>query len=107
MGSFNLAVMTYEKLMGFLVHQPDLLANCTTLVVDEVQSIGADDRGAKLEMLLTQVMVSADSPQVIALSASLDELNELDHWLRARLSCRPSGRSPSPKPCATRLDSPR
>ena len=77
--------MTYEKLMGFLVHQPDLLANCATLVVDEVQSIGAEDRGAKLEMLLTQVLVSADPPQVIALSASLDELNELDQWLRARL----------------------
>jgi helicase len=84
-GSFNLAVMTYEKLMGFLVHQPDLLANCTTLVVDEVQSIGADDRGARLEMLLTQVLVSTDPPQMIALSASLDELNELGHWLKARL----------------------
>jgi replicative superfamily II helicase len=84
-GSFNLAVMTYEKLMGFLVHQPDLLANCTTVVVDEVQSIGAADRGAKLEMLLTQVLVSSDPPQVIALSASLDELNELDQWFRALL----------------------
>ena len=84
-GSFNLAVMTYEKLMGFLVHQPSLVTDCTTLVVDEVQSLSADDRGARLEMLLTQVLVSADPPQVIALSASLDELNELDRWLKAEL----------------------
>lgn len=84
-GNFNLAVMTYEKLMGFLVNAPGLLANCTTLVVDEVQSLSDDDRGAKLEMLLTQVLVGTEPPQVIALSASLDELNELDRWLRARL----------------------
>jgi helicase len=84
-GNFNLAVMTYEKLMGFLVHQPGLIANCTALVVDEVQSLGADDRGARLEMLLTQVLVGTQPLQLIALSASLDELNELDLWLRARL----------------------
>ena len=37
-GNFNLAVMTYEKLMGFLVQQPDLIGRCATLVVDEVNS---------------------------------------------------------------------
>jgi helicase len=84
-GNFNLAVMTYEKLMAFLVHHPALVTNCTTLVVDEVQSLSADDRGARLEMLLTQVLVSTDPPQLIGLSASLDELSELDRWLRARL----------------------
>jgi helicase len=30
-GNFNLAVMTYEKLIGFLVHQPGLLDRCTAL----------------------------------------------------------------------------
>jgi len=84
-GNFNLAVMTYEKLMGFLVHQPGLMANCTALVVDEVQSLSDGERGARLEMLLTQVLTDAQPPQVIGLSASLDELNELDRWLRARL----------------------
>ena len=84
-GNFNLAVMTYEKLMGFLVHQPGLMANCTTLVIDEVQSLSDYDRGARLEMLLTQVLVGTEPPQVIALSASLDERNELDRWLKARL----------------------
>jgi helicase len=57
-GNFNLAVMTYEKLVGFLVHQPGLLERCTALVVDEVQSLSDGDRGAKLEVLLTQAMLS-------------------------------------------------
>src|SRR5215472_913071 len=54
-GSFNLAIMTYEKLMSFLAQQPGLLEQCTTLVVDEVQSLSDSERGARLEVLLTQV----------------------------------------------------
>jgi helicase len=84
-GSFNLAVMTYEKLMNFMAQQPDLLGRCTTLVVDEVQSLSDGARGAKLEVLLTQVLLHENSPQILALSASLDNVNGLDKWLRATL----------------------
>lgn len=84
-GAFNLAVMTYEKLMGFLVHQPALIARCTALVIDEVQSLADVGRGADLELLLTRVLLEEQSPQVVALSASLDELNDLDRWLQAKL----------------------
>jgi helicase len=84
-GNFNLAVMTYEKLIGFLVRQPDLLEHCTAVVVDEVQSVSDGVRGAKLEVLLTQCMLVSARPQIIALSASLDDLRELDQWLNARL----------------------
>ena len=82
-GNFNLAVMTYEKLMGFLVQQPDILARCTVLIIDEVQTIREGERGAKLEMLLSQVVTMERSPQIVALSASLDDINELDLWLDA------------------------
>lgn len=84
-GNFNLAVMTYEKLMGFLVQQPDLIGRCTALVVDEVQSISDGERGANLEVLLTQVMLAENAPQIVALSASLDDVNRLDVWLKAAL----------------------
>jgi helicase len=84
-GNFNLAVMTYEKLMGFLVQQPDLIGRCTALVVDEAQSLSDGERGANLELLLTQVLLAGDAPQIIALSASLDEINHLDVWLNATL----------------------
>jgi len=76
-GNFNLAVMTYEKLTSFLAQQPDLLTRCTALVVDEVQLLGEGERGARLELLLTQVLKAEDAPQIIALSASLDEVNGL------------------------------
>ncbi|MGH2781595.1 MAG: DEAD/DEAH box helicase, partial [Thermoleophilaceae bacterium] len=84
-GNFGLAVMTYEKLMGLLVDHPQLLDRCSVLVVDEVQMLGDPSRGADLEKLLTQVLLHEQAPQLVALSASLDELNKLDDWLRSTL----------------------
>ncbi|MFF2641100.1 DEAD/DEAH box helicase [Streptomyces niveus] len=84
-GNFNLAVMTYEKLIAFLAQQPDLIERCTTLVVDEVQLISEGDRGAKLEALLTQVLNAENPPQIVALSASVDGVNGLDRWLGATM----------------------
>ncbi|HJU36256.1 MAG TPA: DEAD/DEAH box helicase [Gaiellaceae bacterium] len=84
-GNFGLAVLTYEKLTGLLVEHPQLLDRCSVVVVDEVQMIGDGGRGANLEKTLTQVLLHEQAPQVVALSASLDELNKLDDWLRATL----------------------
>ncbi len=82
-GNVSLTVMTYEKLTGFLVAQPNFLNRCSTLVVDEVQSMSDPARGSNLEIMLTQALRSATPPQIVALSASLDDLHELDSWLRA------------------------
>jgi helicase len=83
-GNVSLTVMTYEKLTGFLVAQPNFLNRCSTLVVDEVQSMSDPGRGSNLEIMLTQALRSATPPQIVALSASLDDLHELDTWLRAK-----------------------
>ena len=82
-GRFNLAVMTYEKLRGFLVQDPLFLERVATVVVDEVQMLADAERGAGLELLLTHLLRSKNPPQLIALSASLDDRNELPRWLRA------------------------
>ena len=84
-GSFNLAVMTYQKLMSLVAQQPGLLGRCTTVVIDEVQSLSDAERGSRLEVLLTQIMLADHPPQIVALSASLDEMNHLDTWLKAIL----------------------
>lgn len=84
-GSYNLAVMTYEKLLAFLVGQPGLLSVLSTVVIDEIQMIGDTTRGSQLELLLTRILLLDNGPQLVGLSASLDELNDLDGWLRASL----------------------
>jgi replicative superfamily II helicase len=82
-GNFGLGVLTYEKLTGLLVSRPQLLGESSVLVVDEVQMMRDRGRGPALELMLTQVMLAKKHPQLIALSASLDDLNSLDQWLDA------------------------
>jgi len=84
-GNFGVAILTYERLIGLLVEYPQLLDRCGAVVVDEVQMLGDRGRGADLEMLLTQILNHPTAPRLVALSASLDRLNELDQWLRATL----------------------
>lgn len=84
-GNFNLAVMTYESLIGFIVHDRSILDRCTALIVDEVQVISDPERGPRLEMLLTEALLAPQPPQIVALSASLDDVAGFDRWLNARL----------------------
>jgi helicase len=84
-GNFGLAVLTYEKLTGLLVNRPQLLSEMSVLVVDEVQMLRDRGRGPNLEFMLTQVMLTRARPQLVALSASLDDLNKLDQWLDAKV----------------------
>ncbi|WP_339838615.1 DEAD/DEAH box helicase [Paenibacillus sp. FSL R7-0272] len=83
-GDYDLAILTYEKLSGMLIVNPDLLNNCDCIIVDEVQMLGDSQRGGSLELLLTKIKEFTHL-QVIALSAVLDDLNGFDVWLDAKV----------------------
>ncbi len=82
-GDFQIAVLTYEKCMGFLVTSPQVVEQCSLLVVDEVQTLSDPERGPNLELLLTRVRTLAPDLQIIALSGVLPSPNRLDEWLGA------------------------
>ncbi len=81
LGTYGIALLTYEKMAGLLVATPELLTACGLVVVDEVQMMMDKQRGARLELLLTKIRQVRPDLQIIALSAVLDELNGLDAWL--------------------------
>lgn len=83
-GGFDLAVVTYEKLAILLGQAPSLLDRCGCVVIDEAQMISDTHRGARLELLMTQLLIHPAKPRMIALSASLDDLNQFDGWLHAQ-----------------------
>jgi helicase len=83
-GHFDLAVLTFEKLAMLVVQSGNLLSRCGCVVIDEGQMIGDEHRGTGLEVLITQILLAPGSPRLVVLSASLDDLNELDAWLRAK-----------------------
>jgi replicative superfamily II helicase len=81
LGTYGIALLTYEKMAGLLVAAPELLTACGLVVVDEVQMMMDKQRGARLELLLTKIRQVRPELQIIALSAVLDELNGLESWL--------------------------
>ena len=85
MGNFGLAVIVYEKMAQLLVQSPGVLADCQLLVVDEIQLVGDQHRGPTLEVLLTHVLQQHESPQIIGLSATLDDLGGLEKWMKAEI----------------------
>ncbi|MCP4567920.1 MAG: DEAD/DEAH box helicase [FCB group bacterium] len=84
-GRFDIAVMVYEKFNSLMLTNFDLMGQVQTLVIDELQMLEDPVRGPRLELVLTKLLYSQYSPQIIALSAVLGEAAELAQWLGARL----------------------
>jgi helicase len=87
-GKFDIALLTYERFTALAVVAPFLLRNVGLIVVDEVQMITDQGRGANLEFLLTYLRAQRAlgiEPQLVALSAVIGDTNGFDRWLGARL----------------------
>src|SRR5918912_355453 len=87
-GQYDICLMTYEKFAALALGNPFLLDQVGTVVVDEVQMIANESRGANLEFLLTLLRIGGrhgTEPQFIALSAVIGDTNGLERWLGARL----------------------
>jgi helicase len=82
---FHIAVVVFEKLNALLVKNPSLLEGIGLVVVDELQMMGDDTRGAGLELLLTKILLSPFRPQLLGLSAVLGDAEDLARWLKAEL----------------------
>ncbi len=84
-GDFDLAILIYEKFNQLLIKNIDLLAAIDLVVVDEVQLLGDEERGAVLELALTKLLLAERRPQIVALSATLANAEELARWLGCSL----------------------
>jgi helicase len=84
-GSFDLAIMIYEKFNQLLIKNMDVLKLISLLVVDELQMIADPSRGPGLELALTKIKGSKYSPQILGLSAVLRDVDQLSSWLGCRL----------------------
>ena len=62
---FDIAVVVFEKLNALLVSNPNLLQGIGLIVIDELQMMGDETRGAGLELLLTKILLSPYKPQLL------------------------------------------
>jgi helicase len=83
LGRDDLIVATSEKVDSLLRNRANWLDEITVIIADEVHLIDSPDRGPTLEIVLAKLM--RNHPQVIALSATIGNANEIAKWLGAEL----------------------
>jgi helicase len=87
-GQYDLALLTYEKFLNLALAAPFILRGLSTVIVDEVQTVGDPNRGPALEFLLTLLrsgLGRGGEPQVVALSAVIGDTHGLERWLGGSL----------------------
>ncbi len=82
LGRYDIIVATAEKFDSLLRHGSGWIRDVKLVVADEVHLIGSYDRGATLEMILSHLLGRA---QILALSATVGNAEELAEWLDAEL----------------------
>ncbi|HOB17744.1 MAG TPA: ATP-dependent DNA helicase [Candidatus Methanoculleus thermohydrogenotrophicum] len=85
LGRNDIIVATSEKVDSLLRNQTPWLADITLLVLDEVHLIDDPSRGATIEMVIVKLRHKNPGMQIIALSATIGNPQDLAGWLDAEL----------------------
>lgn len=85
LADYNLIICTSEKLDSLLRHHSPWLRSVSVVVIDEVHLLNDPGRGPTLEILITILRQLLKNLQLIALSATIGNAEELAAWLHAEL----------------------
>jgi len=85
LGLNDILILTNEKMDSVIRQGADWLNEISLVVVDEVHLLGDDDRGPTLEIILTKLMLLPQKPQILALSATVTNADEISNWLGCKL----------------------
>ncbi|WP_296805404.1 DEAD/DEAH box helicase [uncultured Methanobrevibacter sp.] len=79
--SAELSVMVFESFDALTRFSWDALRDVDTLIIDEFHMIGEFSRGPTLEAAITRAKIINPSMRIIALSATLRNIEEIEGWL--------------------------
>lgn len=85
LAEYDLIVTTSEKLDSLIRHHSPWLSSIKTVIIDEVHLLNDTERGPTLEILITILKQLLKNVQIIALSATIGNAEELAEWLQADL----------------------
>ncbi|MBI4452175.1 DEAD/DEAH box helicase [Candidatus Woesearchaeota archaeon] len=85
LAEYDLIITTSEKLDSLIRHHSPWLSGIKTVIVDEIHLLNDTERGPTLEILLTVLKKLLKNPQIIGLSATIGNAEELAEWLGADL----------------------
>lgn len=81
----DVIVLTNEKMDTLFRHNTEWLDEIGLFVSDEIHLIGDRERGPTLEMMLTKIRTHYPKSQIVALSATVANSDEIASWLGCRL----------------------
>ena len=84
LANYDLLILTTEKLDSLLRHKVSWISEIKVVVVDEIHLLNDPSRGPTLEIILTLIR-DLISPQIVGLSATIGNPQELAQWLNADL----------------------
>jgi helicase len=79
----DIIVTTNEKADSLLRHRAKWMEDITLVVADEVHLLNEAERGPTLEIVLARLMQVSPDTQILALSATINNVDEIAAWLKA------------------------
>ncbi|MCW3997348.1 MAG: DEAD/DEAH box helicase [Candidatus Bathyarchaeota archaeon] len=83
LGKFDIIVTTNEKADSLLRHRLDWANDISFVIADEVHLLNDGSRGPTLEVVLARLLHINPQLQVLALSATINNVKEIANWLKA------------------------
>ncbi len=79
----DLIITTYEKMDSILrnFYEKDWIFDISTIIIDEIHMIGESSRGPRLESLIVRLNEFLNLPQIIGLSATINNAEFFNEWL--------------------------
>src|SRR3989338_2433691 len=85
LSEYDLIVTTSEKFDSLIRHHTPWLSGIKTVIVDEIHLLNDPERGPTLEILITILKQLLPKMQLLGLSATIGNPEELASWLGAEL----------------------
>lgn len=83
LGKYDVIVTTNEKADSLLRHRVKWIDDVSLVVADEIHLLNDGERGPTLEVVLARLMQINPGIQVLALSATIHNVDEISNWLKA------------------------
>ncbi|MEM2136397.1 MAG: ATP-dependent DNA helicase [Candidatus Methanomethylicia archaeon] len=83
--NYDIIVMTNEKADSILRSKPSWINEIKVVIADEIHLLNDPDRGPTLEVVLSRLQLINPRAQLIGLSATIRNSEEIAEWLKAEL----------------------
>ena len=80
---YDIIITTNEKADSLLRHRAKWMDEISLVVADEVHLLNEAERGPTLEVVLARLMQTNPDMQILALSATINNVDEIAQWLKA------------------------